>query len=579
MCPVPLSSRPLSCLLLFLVSGALALSLLQSRSLGGDSGSGNVVLSSPSLPTLHPQPSDNFRPQQSETGDYQANEQSAVLLRYEPWVSPLASVHEWPPASATISTYRWQSHHTPLWQKVVERKGQTVDLASVGVRNGRIVFYGLSEQHKAEIRAHFEPFKHFDGGSTLYDRVEDVTEFVDEPLDWSQCTAVQPNYTFFLTPWMPMLFYHVVCDHLIRSYANLRSANALPQRLQLTFHSSELALSHPRSLFHTPLPAFQTAPSTLSPFTSSHLTNGSHSALYVYTRYHAVDRSAAMSLLYQLYEGDVHPFSELESTSLTCFRRIRWGRGVPLHYFSRVFPFPLPASAPVWNSSIDTYMPAAAARVAKEQLDLYTDIELGRWAGIVIDFHNFIVHMLGRDRRVRAERNSATHEPHALSEVAADVSPRILLITRGRQQGRFIANRDCLFTAFAAASLTLTSCCEWQDPLTSIVASFQSADVLVGLHGAGFTNLLWMAPGGVVIEITTHHNPDNNYFGPLSQHMDHSHIAVDGRAHHRGDEGYHFTPAFCAQLANLTWHAWQYKHSSRGRFSNVYASATTPSSG
>ena len=47
------------------------------------------------------------------------------------WISPLSNVHEWPPASPTVSTYRWKSHHTPLWQMVVEEKGETVDFASV----------------------------------------------------------------------------------------------------------------------------------------------------------------------------------------------------------------------------------------------------------------------------------------------------------------------------------------------------------------------------------------------------------------------------------------------------------------
>ena len=581
----PLLSRPLLSLVLLLACGALALWLLEVRALTAHVAPVDTVSGSTSWSNQHTlsslRPLSAFKPLRQVPDTSSDNTPAdlpaatpaaaaAAVPRFDPWVSPLSSVHEWPPASPTVSTYRWQSHHTPLWQMVVEPKGQTVDLASVGIRSGRIVFYGLSEEQKAEITAHFEPFMHFDGVDARFDQVADVTEFVDGPLDWSTCASVQPNYSFFVTPWMTMLYYHVVCEHLINGYANLRSANALPQRLQRTFHSPALASSHHRSLFHTPLPPFQTSPSTLSPFTSSHLTDDSHSALYVFTRWHAVDDSAGMTLLHTLFEGDVHPFSTLESSSLTCFRRIRWGRGVPLHYFSRVFPFPLPVSAPVWSSPIDTYTPAAAAQAAKEQLDLYTDIELGRWAGIMIDFHNYIVHMHGRDRRVRHERDSATHEPLASSAVVADASPHVLLITRGRSQGRFIANRDCLITAFAAVSLTLTPCCDWQAGLASTIASFHAADILIGLHGAGFTNLLWMAPGGVVIEIETSHNPGNNYFHPLSQHMDHYYKLVDGRAYDRGGDGYRFTPEWCAQLANTTLQAWQYKHTRQGRFSNVY---------
>ena len=590
--PSPLLSRPLLSLLLLLASGALFLCLLEVRTLTGaaaPSATASVATSSTQRSLSHVQPMSAFRPLQRLTDALAAGYQpiAAVLdeahsapaaaataiptvAHPDPWVSPLSGVHEWPPASPTKSTYRWMSHHTPLWQMVVEPKGQTVDLASVAIRRGRIVFYGLSDEQKAEIRDHFEPFMHFDGIVARLDKVEDVTEFVDEPLDWSSCNNVQPSYSFFVTPWMSMLYYHVVCEHLINGYANLRSANALSQRLQSTFDSPALASSHPRSLFHDPLPPFETSPSTLSPFTSSHLAADSHSALYIFKRWKEMDSSSAMDLLYSLHEGSVAPFSSLESESLTCFRRIRWGRGVPLHYFSRVFPFPLPPSAEVWSSTEDTSTPAAAKRLAASQLDLYTDVELGRWAGIVIDFHNYVMHTLGRDRRVRPQRHSATHEPLADSSVEADASPVILLVTRGTTGGRFIANRDCLISAFAALSLTLTPCCDWQAPLASTIASFQAADVLVGLHGAGFTNLLWMAPGGLVVEIKTHYNPDNNYFHPLSNHMDHHHTVVDGRPHHTGDSGYRFTDAWCADLAALTRREWQHKHTEQGRFGNVF---------
>ena len=503
--------------------------------------------------------------------DHAVVDRTAGTPHHDPWVSPLSDVHSWPPAAPTVSTYRWKSHATPLWQVVVEAKGQTVDLASVAIRRGRIVFYGLSAEQQAEVKAHFEPFMHFDGVTARLDKVEDVTEFVDAPLDWSTCSTTQPNYSFFVTPWMTMLYYHAVCEHLINGYANVRSANGLSQRLQSSFHSG-LASSHPRSLFHEPLPPFDSSPDTLSPFTSPHLSADSHSQLYSFTRWKHFDPSPALDLLYSLFDGHVAAFSSLESDALTCFRRIRWGRGVPLHYFSRVYPFPLPASAPVWSSPVDTSTPAAAKLVAAEQLDLYTDIELGRWAGIMIDFHNFVMHLLGRERRVRPQRDSNTHEPLPGSEVQPEQSPRILLITRGRPQGRFIANRECLISAFTALNLTLTPCCDWQAPLSSTIAEFHTADILVGLHGAGFTNLLWMAPGGLVVEIKTHYNPDNNYFHPLSNHMDHAYRVVDGRAFQKTNplDGYFFTDDWCSNFAFTTLSEWQHKHDKDGRFNNVY---------
>ena len=601
----PLLSRPLLSLLLLLAAGAFALCLLEVRTLtsGGAASSSQPASHATTESTQRTlsrlQPMSAFRPiqrlagdssdsaqsansqharaqqpQQSQSQHHQRAEYDAAVVghRYDPWVSPLSNVHEWPPASPTVSTYRWKSHATPLWQMVLEAKGQTVDFASVGIRSGRLVFYGLSEAQKAELLASFEPFMHFDGVDARVDRVEDVTEFEDAPLDWTTCSTLQPSYSFFVTPWMPMMYYHVVSEHLINGYANLRSANALSQRLFATFASPALSSSHPRSLFHDPLPPFLSDPAHLSPFTSAHLDNSSHAALYVFSRWKQMEASQAIDLLYRLFDGHVADFRSLESDTLTCFRRIRWGRGVPLHYFARVFPFPLPPAAPVWSDDRDTYAPPAAKRLAKDDLDLYTDVELGRWAGLMIDFHNFIVHMLGRERRVREARDSNTHEPLPGSSVEPPASPRVLLLTRGVQQGRFIANRDCLTAAFAAHSppLTLTPCCDWQAPLTSTIAEFHAADILVGLHGAGFTNLLWMPPGGLVVEVKTHFNADNNYFHPLSNHLDHAYKVVDGRQFHKGDAGYHFTPDWCAQLADTVWAEWTHKHSAEGRFNNVY---------
>ena len=598
----PLLSRPLLSLLLVLAGGAFALCLLEVRTLtagGASSASQSADVATMSITehassVLRLQPMATFRPIRRLADSISDNVSAAAAAADTPteahtnaaaagpavdaaglrsdhsWVSPLSNVHEWPPSSPTVSTYRWKSHATPLWQMVVEPKGQTVDFASVAIRNGRLIFYGLTAEQQAELRADFEPFMHFDGVDARLDKVDDVTAFVEAPLDWSTCGAVQASYTFFVTPWMPMLYYHVVCEHLINGYANLRSANALPQKLMSTFQSPALPSSHPRSLFDEPLPPFYSSPATLSPFTSAHLSNDSIPALYVYTRWKQMDASAGIDLLYKLFEGQVSQFNALEIDTLTCFRRIRFGRGVPLHYFARVFPFPLPPSAPVWSNPLDTYTPAAAKRLEKADLNLYTDIELGRWAGIMIDFHNYIMHALGRERRVRDKRDTNTHEPLPNSVVESPASPRVLLVIRGTPQGRFINNRDCLVNAFQKQSLTLTPCCDWKAPLASTIAEFQAADILVGLHGAGFTNLLWMPPGGLVIEIQTHFNPDNNYFHPLSNHMDHAYKVVDGRAFHHGDKGYHFSDEWCAQFAATTVTEWQHKHSSEGRFNNVY---------
>ena len=585
---VPLFTRPLLSLLLLLAGGVLLLCLLEVRTLTSDGAlpqsAGVSTSSTTARPLSQAPPAPAFRPLHRL-----ANQRAAATTERQddPWVSPLSSVHSWPPASPTASTYRWKSHPTPLWQMVIEQKGQTVDFASIGIRNGRLVFYGLSGEQRAELLRWFEPFMHFDGTTARLDRVEDVTEFVDAPLDWATCGAVQSDYSLFVTPWMTMMYYHVVCEHLINAYANMRSANALPQRL-LSNHSSSLAYAHPRSLFYDPLPPFDSSPDTLSPFTSPHLSADSVPHLYTYTRWNKFEASAGLDLLYSLFDGHVSPFSDLESNTLTCFRRVRFGRGIPLHYMAHVYPFRLPPAAPVWSfryagngsapldslhaTDADPYStsPAIAAQLAASQLEQYTTVELGRWAGVLIDFYNYLSLQQGRARRVREGRDPVSHEPIRGLEVAAPQSPNILLLTRGRSMGRFIANPQCIIDAAAARNLTVVECCNSQAPFVQQQEWYQQADILVGLHGAGFTNLLWMAPGGLVVEVKTHYNPDNRYFEPLGKHLDHAYSLVDGRAFHKGEAGYHFTDEWCAQLVRTVHERWQWKHSEAGRFENVY---------
>lgn len=467
--------------------------------------------------------------------------------------------------ASSSSSFQWISHPTPLWQGIIERKGQTIDIRSVSFIEGRMIFHGLQEEEKDELKKWMEPYMHFSSTGFHYDKIEDVVGFEDNPLDWSTCDALQPNYSFFVTPWQSQLFYHAVCEHLINVYANVRSANALPSKMVANFSSPLLQSSHPRSVFTLP---------HSSPLLS-------HSTLYIFDRHTTLLPSTPVDLLSQLFEGDLRSFSELEGKTRTCFRQIRWGRGAPFHYFAKTFPFPLPQSHPLYSEPLSVgeaergrgSLPAEAAKMAESNLSLYSDIELGRWSGTMIDLHNWMMHSNGLTRRVRPARDSHSHQPILL--VDPPPHPRVVLVRRkGANKNRFIANPSCLHTAMSQLDppVELSECCNSSMSMLDQVSLFQQSDVLLGLHGAALTNLIFMPPGGLVVELSGHHGYEGRFFPTLANHFDHTFVGFDARPFHSSVEGggHLLNDSFCIDVVVAMMERWRSMHNNyTWRFRNV----------
>ena len=461
---------------------------------------------------------------------------------------------------------------------MVEEKSQSLDATSVSVVKGRLLFHGLRAEEEADIRRWLRAYIHFNG-EMREDRLEDAVGFSPQPLDWHRDCAggLQPNFAFFSTPWQST-YYHDITDQVGMQYPMLRSANALPAALLASFPPSRLQNDHPRSIFpHWPPPDPPIARSDshadyLSPFSVPHLSNASHSTLYLFHRWIRIKDSPGSRLWFDLFAGDQRSFAELEKDARTCFRRIRWGRGALSQYFAHPFPFPLWPSAALFTAPEAVDHPSKAAAMAAADLELYTRIELGKWAGIYIDFQNWVFHSFGQPRRVRPGRAFDTHEPLPGVEVKAEPQPSIVHITRSRDRGRFVSNPDCLSDAAAALQppLTVVHCCDWSRPLPELARVFQAADIMLGLHGAGLTNIFLMPPGGVLLELGSFYSFDNNFFGPLSDHLDHLFLRTDARPFSRqGADGYTLSKDFCAATISTALQAWHRIHQPDVRMRNV----------
>jgi capsular polysaccharide biosynthesis protein len=58
------------------------------------------------------------------------------------------------------------------------------------------------------------------------------------------------------------------------------------------------------------------------------------------------------------------------------------------------------------------------------------------------------------------------------------------------------------------------------------VNRFAAASVLVGQHGAGLANMLWMPTGSTVIEIIPQEKRKKRYFEALARALGHAYVAV-----------------------------------------------------
>lgn len=76
-----------------------------------------------------------------------------------------------------------------------------------------------------------------------------------------------------------------------------------------------------------------------------------------------------------------------------------------------------------------------------------------------------------------------------------------------------------------------------QSTLAEQIILFNEARVVISLHGAALTNIMWMQPGGKVIEIATGNQP---HYMSLAEHFGHEWISIkakrvdDGRNGHNG---------------------------------------------
>ncbi len=178
---------------------------------------------------------------------------------------------------------------------------------------------------------------------------------------------------------------------------------------------------------------------------------------------------------------------------------------------------------------------------------------------------------------------------------------RVLLITREVESDgpRSLWNTDLLHTAFETryTNVIVEQCCKWSTgshqpthPVPdgrggesrdvavnllspgSLIAFIHTFDILIGAHGAGLTNAIFIPPGGVVGQLKGNYGEDR-LFANVARTMHHSHVltsldsmlwqSTTERDEETGEFlmlGYRLTQKFCDSFADQIMTSWTEKY-------------------
>jgi len=106
-------------------------------------------------------------------------------------------------------------------------------------------------------------------------------------------------------------------------------------------------------------------------------------------------------------------------------------------------------------------------------------------------------------------------------------SHRKIFISRSKATQRFIANEDEVISLVLSFGFEVHIFEEYS--LSKQIALMREATCLMGLHGAGLTNMLFMHPKGKVIEFRNQGDQHNNCYFSMASALDHAYYYIEGK--------------------------------------------------
>mgnify|MGYP002389347369 CR=1 FL=1 len=106
----------------------------------------------------------------------------------------------------------------------------------------------------------------------------------------------------------------------------------------------------------------------------------------------------------------------------------------------------------------------------------------------------------------------------------------VVVVTRGQSGVRTLRNENLIVEAFQKLGHRAVLCCDFRAmSIAAQVALSFHADVVLGIHGAGLMNAVFMKKGGMLVELRSHYGFDTGLFLRVADSRQAAYVTMDIR--------------------------------------------------
>jgi capsular polysaccharide biosynthesis protein len=105
---------------------------------------------------------------------------------------------------------------------------------------------------------------------------------------------------------------------------------------------------------------------------------------------------------------------------------------------------------------------------------------------------------------------------------------KFIYVSRKKAAKRKVSNEEDVVELLVKHDVEI--CCLEEYSFEQTIQKLSGIKCLIGLHGAGLTNMLFMQSGGMIVEFRNEHDRHNNAYFALASDLDHQYYYIRGKA-------------------------------------------------
>jgi hypothetical protein len=422
---------------------------------------------------------------------------------------------EAPVVVGSTSSVQWCTPIQQLWQNAYwgesnRQESIVATLHNVVYQNGLFHFYAASSSDREDIQQNLRSYAIDTNFGPLEQQLQ-VHFGDDQKFDQGKCSASFKDPVLMHTDWVSGNNYHYHNDNLIP-----------------LFLSAVLVPDDHNKVEHVDV-------------NKSHLIRVRDSR----------DHTRLYEVLENLFQTPMVEKSAVEQD--TCFKTVQWGMGTRLYYTKDTPSVYWTASGTMnqffLNSDMFNHLPnpwQCYNTYAELDQAMPVNTRNDYLIGSLHAFQRYVLHYVYKlPRYVRPwthlidqiPQNNFWRTVYPITEdiplvrAPSNAAPRLIFIQRHGSAGqRFVRNLDATISYFQGRGINASTCCDWGGSrVEDLLWNFHTADIIIGLHGAGLTSATYMSPGGIFSELRTSFGYDNPVFMPIFRLDNHISLRVDVR--------------------------------------------------